>query len=555
MNIKTNPADLRWWFWTVTLLFIVAAVAGWTPGYGIVIAISAAQVFAQPYVMTGGGPGDASRFLVLYADPHRLFRFHAVRSVAGTEAGGLPVAPDRNDHGDLLRPLRHRAGIEAGAMEPGARGSAELSGVRSRWSVLDRFARLSCLLWLLAVAWLAGASAAAPGIAAVPTSPLVLQVYVQDGCPHCAAAKRFVERLQRERPALRVEYRVVDQDPLAARTLHELALANGVWPPGVPAFAVDSRLLAMGFDDEAHTGRAIAERLDATAVANAIADASEAARKSASAAAESGAGRVPGAAARVDAAPLAPPPVQSVDHALFGTLSASRLGLPSFTLALGLLDGFNPCAMWVLLFLLSVLVRLQDRRRMALIAGTFVLVSAAVYYAFMAAWLNIFLAVGLTKTVRWALGAVALVIGVFNVKDAVAWGHGPSLAIPDRAKPGLVARMRRAMHSPTLPASMLAVAGLAVVVNFVELLCTAGLPALFTAVLAQHELSTAAHHAYLGLYILGYIADDALMVGVAVAALSSGKLGERGGRWLKLVSGAVMLGLGVVLLLRPQWLM
>ena len=130
-------------------------------------------------------------------------------------------------------------------MEPGARGSAELSGVRSRWSVLDRFARLSCLFWLLAVAWLAGASAAAPGIAAVPTSPLVLQVYVQDGCPHCAAAKRFVERLQRERPALRVEYRVVDQDPLAARTLHELALANGVWPPGVPAFAVDSRLLAI----------------------------------------------------------------------------------------------------------------------------------------------------------------------------------------------------------------------------------------------------------------------------------------------------------------------
>jgi hypothetical protein len=173
----------------------------------------------------------------------------------------------------------------------------------------------------------------------------------------------------------------------------------------------------------------------------------------------------------------------------------------------------------------------------------------------MAAWLNIFLAVGLTKTVRWALGAVALVIGAFNVKDAVAWGHGPSLAIPDRAKPGLVARMRRAMHAPALPASMLAVAGLAVVVNFVELLCTAGLPAIFTAVLAQHELSTAAHHAYLGLYILGYIADDALMVGVAVAALSSGKLGERGGRWLKLVSGAVMLCLGAVLLLRPQWLM
>ena len=71
---------------------------------------------------------------------------------------------------------------------------------------------------------------------------------------------------------------------------------------------------------------------------------------------------------------------------------------------MGLLDGFNPCAMWVLLFLLSLLVRLQDRRRMALVAGTFVLVSGAVYYAFMAAWLNVFLAVGLSGG-AWALAA------------------------------------------------------------------------------------------------------------------------------------------------------
>ena len=68
---------------------------------------------------------------------------------------------------------------------------------------------------------------------------------------------------------------------------------------------------------------------------------------------------------------------------------------------MGLLDGFNPCAMWVLLLLLSLLVRLHDRKRMALVAGTFVLVSGTVYYAFMAAWLNIFLVVGMSKPLRW----------------------------------------------------------------------------------------------------------------------------------------------------------
>ncbi|MGL6109165.1 MAG: hypothetical protein ACRC2B_03600 [Rubrivivax sp.] len=209
--------------------------------------------------------------------------------------------------------------------------------------------------------------------------------------------------------------------------------------------------------------------------------------------------------------------------------------------------------MWVLLFLLSLLVRLIDRRRVALVAGTFVVVSAAVYYAFMAAWLNVFLAVGLSDAVRWTLGAAALAIGAVNLKDFVARGRGPSLSIPASAKPGLYGRMRQVVQARALLASLLAVAALAVVVNFVELLCTAGFPAVYTAVLAQQQLGAAAHSGYLGLYILGYIADDSLMVALAVIALGSGKLSERAGRWLKVLSGLVMTLLGGVMLLRPEW--
>jgi hypothetical protein len=192
---------------------------------------------------------------------------------------------------------------------------------------------------------------------------------------------------------------------------------------------------------------------------------------------------------------------------------------------------------------------------MALVAGTFVFVSGAIYYAFMAAWLNVFLAVGLSETVRIGLGVLALLIGAVNVKDFAAFGHGPSLSIPESARPGLVARMQRVRQAQALPAMLLGVAALAVVVNFIELLCTAGLPAIYTAVLTQQDLSAGAHYAYLALYIVGYIADDSLMVALAVTALGSGKLTERGGRVLKLVSGLVMLALGAVLLWRPQWLL
>jgi hypothetical protein len=162
--------------------------------------------------------------------------------------------------------------------------------------------------------------------------------------------------------------------------------------------------------------------------------------------------------------------------------------------------------MWVLLFLLSLLVRLQDRRRMALVAGTFVLVSGAVYYAFMAAWLNIFLLVGMSDALRWVLAGAAFAIGAINVRDFLVHEREFSLAIPASAKPGMYARMRAVLSAKALPSSLAAVATLAIVVNFFELLCTAGIPAIYTAVLTQHDLPASAHYAYLA-SILGYIAE------------------------------------------------
>jgi glutaredoxin len=372
----------------------------------------------------------------------------------------------------------------------------------------------AALRLLLLVFWWS-AAAAAPGVAASQPPRQTIEVYVRDGCPHCADAKVFLEQLQRERPDVEVVLHPVDTDAAARERLTALFQAAGVWPPGVPAFVVGEQVL-IGFDDAEHRGRELRALLGDAA---------------------------PGGA------------VGAVDSPLFGRLSATQMGLPLFTLALGLLDGFNPCAMWVLLFLLAMLVRLRDRRRMALIAGTFVLTSGVVYYAFMAAWLNVFLAVGWSQPVRIGLALLALAIGAINLKDFLAPGRGLSLAIPAAARPGLVARMARLRETRSLPALLLGVVALAILVNFVELLCTAGLPAVYTAVLTQQGLTPAAHYAYLGLYILGYIADDSLMVGIAVKALGSGKLGERGGRVLKLMSGGVMLALGAVLLLRPQWLL
>ena len=136
---------------------------------------------------------------------------------------------------------------------------------------------------------------------------------------------------------------------------------------------------------------------------------------------------------------------------------------------------------------------------------------------------------------RLGLPLFTLAIGGLNVKDFFAWKQGISLSIPDSsipdsAKPGLYARMRAVLAAGRLLPAIIAVATLAVLVNFIELLCTAGFPAIYTAILAQQNLHPLAYYAYLALYIVGYIADDSLVVAIAVIALSNRKLIERSGR-------------------------
>jgi len=401
------------------------------------------------------------------------------------------------------------------------------------------------LLWLTGPSGVQAAEQAQPGseAGAGPGPEITVELFTQEGCPRCVAAKIFLAELRRERPDVHIVVHALGTDAAALARLKALAFQKGIRTPGVPAFFLRGELI-IGFTGAETTGRRIRSLL-AEPIAGAGREPPEGAcRLETTAACDQPTG-APGSPA---------PDREGVDAPFFGRLNAGEMGLPAFTLALGLLDGFNPCAMWVLLFLLSLLVNLRDRTKMALLAGTFVAVSGMVYYAFMAAWLNVFLLVGFSRAVQVALGGIACLVGAFNLKDVVAFGRGPSLHIPESAKPGLYAQVRRILQADNVAGALAAVVALAVMVNVVELLCTAGFPAVYTQILTLRQLPRWEYYAYLGLYNLAYVLDDGLMVAVAVATLGRSKLQERAGRWLKLAGGAVMLGLGVVLLAKPEWL-
>lgn len=340
-----------------------------------------------------------------------------------------------------------------------------------------------------------------------------IRLYSRLGCPHCQSAKSFLAELQAEYPALRVTDLDIERNPEALQAFIQVNEQRRIRQPGVPTFEFCDQVL-VGFGSAETTG-ALIERVisgEQGTVAESLA----------------------------------------VPVTLFGELNPSALGLPAFTLMIGLVDGFNPCAMWVLLFLLSLLVHVKDRARVLLVAGTFVLVSGIVYFAFMAAWLNIFMFIGYSRALQFILGSLALLIGIVHVKDFFALGRGFSLSIPASVKPTLYDKARRVVRAESLFAALAGVTMIAVMVNFVELLCTAGLPALYTQVLTFYPLSNLSYYGYLLLYNLAYIADDALMVTIAVITLRHSKLQEQQGRWLKLISGSVICVLGALLVFAPE---
>lgn len=357
-----------------------------------------------------------------------------------------------------------------------------------------------------------------PGVAAESgaTACEEIRLYSRLGCPHCQSAKSFLAELQAEYPGLRVTDLDIERNPEALQAFIQVNERRRIRQPGVPTFEFCDQIL-VGFGSAETTG-ALIERVisgEQGTVAESLA----------------------------------------VPVTLFGELNPSALGLPAFTLMIGLVDGFNPCAMWVLLFLLSLLVYVKDRARVLLVAGTFVLVSGIVYFAFMAAWLNIFMFIGYSRALQFILGSLALLIGIVHVKDFFALGRGFSLSIPASVKPTLYDKARRVVRAESLFAALAGVTMIAVMVNFVELLCTAGLPALYTQVLTFYPLSNLSYYGYLLLYNLAYIADDALMVTIAVITLRHSKLQEQQGRWLKLISGSVICVLGALLVFAPEALM
>ncbi len=246
---------------------------------------------------------------------------------------------------------------------------------------------------------------------------------------------------------------------------------------------------------------------------------------------------------------------QTIELPVIGKIKTEKFSLPMLTFLIGLADGFNPCAFFVLTFLLAALIGLAGaRKKILLVGGIFVFFSALSYFLFMAVLLNIFQLGGKIAVLTLIAGAIAVFAGIVNIKDYFFFQKGISLTLPKSRKEKFLARVKNLSLAESTLALIAATVIIAATVNIYELLCTFGFPMVYTRILTLRELHSSEYYLYLIFYNLVYIIPLAAIVLIFALTLGRKTFSQDWVKRLKLVSGFMILFLGLILMLKPKLL-
>jgi hypothetical protein len=337
------------------------------------------------------------------------------------------------------------------------------------------------------------------------------------GCSHCEEQEQFNEKLAITYPQIRIikhDVTTPTEHALLLEKLEELGIED---EPAYPITIFGNQVFS-GWESEETTGKAIEEALQKCLAGNCPPPAGE-------------------------------KPKDTIVLPLIGEIVLSDYSLPALAVILGLVDGFNPCAMWVLVYLISLVATLRDRKRIWLIVGSFVLASGILYFLFMTVWLNLFLFIGYVKAVTIVIGLVALGGGILQIRGFIETKGAIVCEVTDEeSRKKTMTRIQEIVSSPLTWGILVGIIALAFTVNAVEFVCSAAIPAVFTQVLSLAGLTTFQHYGYILLYVFFFMLDDLVIFGTAAFALTS-SLGDRYSKYTRPVGATILIILGLLLLL------
>ena len=249
---------------------------------------------------------------------------------------------------------------------------------------------------------------------------------------------------------------------------------------------------------------------------------------------------------------------ENVTVPVLGKINAKKVSLPILAVVLGFVDGFNPCAMWILIFLITMLFNMKDRKKMWILGLTFILTSGIVYLMFMLAWLNLATFISKIAFIRLLIAVIALVVGLINVYkyiDSLKKKDEGCDVVDKKDRKKIMEKIISITHEKKFIISLLGIMVLAASVNIIELMCSIGIPLLFTQILAMNNLSTFSYMIYMFIYIFFFLIDDIVIFVISMVTLKVTGLSTKYTKYSHLVGGIIMLIIGLLLIIKPELLM
>lgn len=398
--------------------------------------------------------------------------------------------------------------------------------------------------WLTpALAFVVAILIASPTFAEKPSSLVSLHVFVREECVHCIAEKAFLKELSSNRTDIQVILHDIAFD--AEREIFESLVALTKAAKATPLTFINGTII-QGFSTADTTGKRIIAAIDGAhrAVPVSLDDFLAGKVQASLSAADAG----------CDETGATPCTVSSTEYLvhipLIGTVDMQRYSLPIIAAILGFVDGFNPCAMWVLVTFLLILLQLGDRRKVWQVAGLFIAAETIMYYMILNVWFTAWDFIGLDRIITPIVGIVAIAAGSFFLYEAItSAGQCKVTSVDQRKRTHL--RIQNIASMPFTLMSAIAVIGLALSVNIIEFACSVGIPQTFTKILDLNGLSFASRQGMMAIYILMYMFDDFLVFGLALWSTENIHRTHKYSRACNIIGGVLMILLGALLIFAP----
>ncbi len=379
-----------------------------------------------------------------------------------------------------------------------------------------------------------------PFVVSADEKTLRVYLFHQESCPHCKKEIQYLEELKNEYSNLDVVTYEVSQNVMNYNFMNRVIDKTGIVTNGQVPFTIIGTDYYIGFED--HVKKSIKDSIDKFLNDKNSIDVIAKVKNGED---------VSNIKYNVD-------PKSTKVIPIFGEIDAKKVSLPLVAIVIGAVDGFNPCAMWVLLFLIGMLFHMKDKKKMWILGITFLLTSAVMYLLIMAAWLKVALSFMTVVWLRIFIAIVALVAGLVNlnsyIKEKKRKDDGCEI-VDEKKRKKMFTKIKKITSEKKFVLAIFGIIALAISVNLVELACSAGLPLIFTQILALNDLSTFEYVIYMLIYILFFLIDDIVVFVIAMLTLNIKGISSKYGKYSHLIGGIIMILIGILMIFKPEWLM